>query len=336
MIHSYQTKSPFQLESGDTIENLKIVYHTFGERNESDTNIIWVFHALTANSDVSDWWPGMFGAGSVLDPNKYFIICVNVIGSPYGTTRPDNITFPFYTVRDIVKSQILLANSLDIKTIHLLIGGSFGGGQALEFAIAFEGRINHLVTIASGPKESAWGKAIHETQRMTLHADQTFGKENGGEKGLRAARAIGMLSYRTARAFIEKQRDEENQIDNFKAASYMQYQGEKFVKRFDAISYYYLTKCLDGHDVGRDRGGANEALARIKIPTLVIAISSDLLVLPSIQRVMAHQIPEAKFVEIPSEYGHDGFLIETKKLNELIGSFMENENNGDLLTRIRG
>jgi homoserine O-acetyltransferase len=320
-MHQYISSEKFQLESGLQLENLKLVYHTFGQLNERKDNVIWVFHALTANSDVLEWWPGLFGPNNLYTPEEFFIICVNTLGSPYGSSCPKDLNFPAFTVRDVVNAQLQLAASLKITQIHTAIGGSFGGYQALEFAYAFPGKIDHLVLIATNAKESAWGIAIHEAQRLALESDPSFGQAGGGLAGMKAARGIAMLNYRTAGSFIEQQSDHTEKTDDFRAASYIRYQGDKFIKRFDALCYYYLTKCLDTHDVGRHRGGQRQALHRIKIPTLVIGISSDALVQSRFQKELAAQLHNGTYREIKSDYGHDGFLVEVEKITEKIVAF---------------
>ena len=312
---------PFVLESGEQIDGLEIAYHTFGTINENKDNVIWAFHALTANSDVLDWWSGLFGEECLYSPERYFIICANILGSPYGTTRPGNLSFPHFSARDVVSAHRLLAEHLEINQIHTAIGGSFGGNQVLEFALTYQGKIGHLVLIASCSKESAWGIAIHESQRIALKSDSTFGTEKGGEAGMKTARSIAMLTYRTSDAFIAQQTNNDEKVDDFKASSYIQYQGDKFVKRFNALCYYYLLKCLDTHNLGRDRGGEVQALSQIQVSTLVIGIDTDVLIPVRFQKFIAENIPHSNYQEISSEYGHDGFLIETEEITQKIEEF---------------
>ncbi len=321
-IKIHKCKNDFYLESGASISNLQIAYHTYGKINAAEDNIIWVFHALTASSDVLDWWQGLFGEKDLFSPERYFIICANVLGSPYGSTQPSSLDFPQFSVRDIVAAHYLLAKELGIVKISVAIGGSFGGNQALEFAYGFEGQIAKLILVASSAKESAWSIAVHETQRMAMRSDKTFGQAQGGNEGMAAARAIGMLTYRTSEAFIETQTDQQDKLDDFRASSYIQYQGEKFIKRFNALSYYYLSKCLDTHNVGRVRGGVQKALEKITIPTLVIGIDSDLLIPPALQEEMVAYLPNGIYKKIKSEFGHDGFLVETEKISSLISEFL--------------
>ena len=319
---TYQHKRNFILESGQKLENLELAYHTYGEINEKRNNVVWVFHALSANADVMEWWPGLFGEEDYFNPKEYFIVCVNVLGSPYGSTRPIDQDFPLYTVRDVVQAHLLIADELNISHIHVAIGGSFGGSQALEFAYAFEGLIDNLILIASSAKESAWGIAIHESQRMAMKADPTFGTPEGGSDGIRAARAIGMLTYRSVRSFETQQTNYDDRVDDFDVSSYIQYQGTKFDKRFDSLSYYYLSKCMDTHNIGRDRGGVEQTLSQIGIKTLVIGIDSDMLLPTRLQKFIASCLPNGYYREISSDFGHDGFLIETEKLTQTISKFI--------------
>ncbi len=320
--HNYLLTSPYKLESGEQIPDITLAYHTTGTLNKNRSNVVWVFHALTANSDVMEWWPGVFGSGQVFNPEEHFIICVNVLGSPYGSSFPQGLTFPQFTVRDVVGLHLKLAKHLEIDQIQVAIGGSFGGAQALEFAYSFSGGIDQLILLASSAKESAWGIAVHESQRLALESDPTFGELGGGAFGMKAARSAALLTYRTSESFIATQTDEDEKLDNYLASSYIQYQGDKFVKRFNALSYYYLSKCLDSHSIGRDRGGVEYALSKIQIPTLVIGITSDALVPVRLQQFLAEYLPNSAYRELESEYGHDGFLVETVKISSEIKDFL--------------
>lgn len=318
----YQKQGSFRLESGQTIQDLKIGYHTYGKMNKDCSNVVWVFHALSANSDVLDWWPGLFGESYLFSPKDYFIVCANVIGSPYGSSSADDLNFPQFSVRDVVQAHLALAEHLNIVEIQCAIGGSFGGDQAIEFAYSYPGSIKNLILIASSSRVSAWAIAIHETQRLAMTSDPSFGQKDGGADGMKAARAIGMLTYRTSNSFIDAQTDQGDKLDKFKASSYIQYQGDKFVRRFNALSYYYLTKCLDSHNLGRNRGGEISALRQIRIPTLVIGIVSDILIPIQLQKEMVKHMPNAIYREIESNFGHDGFLVETEKISLEINAFL--------------
>ena len=311
----YKYHQPFTLESGISLPKLKIAYHYYGEYTPGK-KVAWVCHALTANSDVAEWWKGLVGEGSIINPNDYFIVCANIIGSCYGSTQTDQ--FPMITIRDMVKANILLRQHLGIESIDLLLGGSMGGYQALEWAIMEPTVIQKMFLIATTAAESAWAIAIHTAQRLAIEADPTWKetKPNAGAKGLKAARAIGILTYRNYDIFKEKQTDADaEKIDNLKAASYINYQGDKLVNRFNAYSYWLLTKSMDSHHIARGRGGDLKAtLSSIQTPTLIIGINSDILCPLTEQKFMEAHMPNASLVAIDSMYGHDGFIIETAQI----------------------
>ena len=311
----YKYHQPFTLESGVSLPKLKIAYHYYGEYTPGK-KVAWVCHALTANSDAADWWKGLVGEGSMINPNDYFIVCANIIGSCYGSTQTDQ--FPMITIRDMVKANILLRQHLGIESIDLLLGGSMGGYQALEWAIMEPTVIQKMFLIATTAAESAWAIAIHTAQRLAIEADTTWkdSKPNAGAKGLKAARAIGILTYRNYDIFKEKQTDADaEKIDDLKAASYINYQGDKLVNRFNAYSYWLLTKSMDSHHIARGRGGDLKAtLSSIQTPTLIIGINSDILCPLTEQKFMEAHMPNASLVAIDSMYGHDGFIIETAQI----------------------
>lgn len=335
-IKKFQYKKPFKLENGKKLRNLEIAYHTFGKLNKDKNNVIWVCHALTANSDVTDWWAGLFGKNDFFNPNDHFIVCANVLGSHYGTTSPLSINpttgqpyylaFPEFTIRDLAAAHDILADELEIENIEVLIGGSLGGQQALEWSITKPNRIKNLIVLATNAQHSPWGIAFNESQRLAITSDRTFyaHHKDGGAKGLKTARSIALLSYRSYESYDKTQQeiDSEKKSD-FNAASYQRYQGEKLVKRFNAYSYYYLTKAMDSHHVGRGRNSVKEALALIKANTLVIGIKNDLLFPVEEQKFLARNINEAEFAEIDSFYGHDGFLLELEILENIIGAFIK-------------
>ncbi len=331
----YKHPKTFKLESGKRIKNLEIAYHTYGKLNAQQDNVVWVCHALTANADVFEWWPGLFGENDLFNPCEHFIICANVIGSPYGSTNPLSIntktghpyylSFPQLTVRDLAAAHRLLADHLGIEKIAVAIGGSLGGQQLLEWAISDPLRINHLILVATNAVHSPWGIAFNESQRLAISTDRSFyaNKPKGGAKGLKAARSIALLSYRGYDTYGATQLESSNdKLDDFKASSYQHYQGEKLVKRFNAYSYWFLTKAMDSHNVGRGYPSIPDALRKVQSKTLVIGIGSDLLFPVEEQKFIANHIPGASYVEIDSFYGHDGFLIETKLITTQIQHFL--------------
>jgi homoserine O-acetyltransferase len=330
---------PLQLEGGGTLPSLRVAYDTFGTLNSNADNVIWVCHALTASSDVSEWWPGLFGNNKALDPAKYFIVCANILGSHYGTTGPLDVhsetgkkwytNFPFITVKDMVNVHRLLKKHLGIRRIHTLIGGSLGGQQALEWVCLEPDVANKLILLATNAQHSPWGIAFNESQRLAIQADPTFGDESeiAGLSGLKAARSIALLSYRNYKTYqatqTDKQTDEVNEQVQFRAAEYQNYQGEKLVNRFNAYSYVSLSKAMDAHHVGRGRNGIVNALNHIQAKTLVIGITSDILFPVSEQKFIASHIPGAIYSELDSIFGHDGFLTETTQLNPMFRQFIE-------------
>lgn len=328
--HFFTYRQSLKLESGQTLPGLDVVYHTYGNLNADKSNVVWFCHALTANADVADWWDSLVGEGKAFDPSNHFIVCANIIGSCYGSSGPINInpetkqtyfsTFPQVTIRDMVQAHIILRKHLGLEKINTLIGGSMGGYQVLEWVLAEPTVIEKMVLVATSPQESAWGIAIHTAQRLAIETDLTW-KDltlHAGAQGLKTARAIGMLTYRNYSAFVKTQSDDEHKLDNYKASSYIHYQGEKLVKRFHAYSYWLLTKAMDSHNVARNRGKLEDVLKSITTKTIIIGISSDMLCPVAEQKFMADHIPNAVFVEIDSPYGHDGFLIEGKLIGEAI------------------
>jgi len=327
---------PFNTEAGDIFPDLDITYDTWGVLNKNNDNVIWICHALTASSDAEIWWPGMIGEGLLFDTSRYFIICANILGSCYGTTGPLSINpktgkpwlhdFPVITVRDVVNVHEILRKHLGINKIHTIIGASIGGYQALEYSIMYPDIIQRLVFIASNSKQSPWAIAFNESQRLSIEADPSFFENDpeGGKKGLKAARSIALLSYRTAFAYNKTQEeDSDDKLVSYKASSYQAYQGDKLVNRFNAWSYYRLTQLSDNHNTGRGRGGIKNALRKVKARTLCVGIKSDILYPVSEQKYVAANIRDAEYSEIDSFYGHDGFLIETETVTEVVRKFWE-------------
>ena len=327
---------PFPLESGQQLDRITIAYETFGQLSKAKDNIVWVCHALTGNTKPMEWWPELVGNGETIDPERHFIVCANILGSCYGSTGPDDwrpggtqpygLTFPLITTRDMASAHELLARHLEIEQIQLGIGGSLGGQQLIEWAAMFPQRFQHLCLLATNARHSPWGIAFNEAQRMAMQADPSFGDgtKEGGHQGLAAARAIAMLSYRHYQTYEYSQAEtEQDKLDDFRASSYQQYQGEKLWQRFSPESYWILSKAMDAHNVGRGRGGIVKALANITAKTLVIGVDSDLLFPVTEQSELAEHIPDARFEVINSNFGHDGFLTETKAISILLHDFMK-------------
>lgn len=338
MIQTYSHDRPFRLESGVELPSLEIAYNTYGTMNPDRSNVVWVCHALTANSDVADWWPHTVETGCFLDPAKWFVVCANILGSHYGTTGPLSVNpatgtpyygdFPDFTIRDMVAVHRVLADALGIGHIHALVGSSVGGFQAVEWAVDEPERFDKLVLIATAPVATPWAIAIDETQRMAIEADPTYGERrpDAAMAGLAAARAIGLLTYRGGEGYNLTQRETEPGKLLPRAArrpcSYQQYQGLKLCRRYNAYSYVKILDAFDTHDVGRSRGGLEKALSRISAQTMTVGITTDMIFPPAEMRRLAAAIPEAAYEELASDFGHDGFLVEHQRLNDILTKFL--------------
>lgn len=336
----FHSLNAFYLESGAMLPELDIAYHTYGTLNPEKDNCIWVCHGLTANSEVADWWPNTVVPDGFLDPEKYFIVCANMLGSCYGSSGPMSINpktgspwfedFPKITIRDIVKAYTMLADHLGLDSFFSIIGSSVGGFMALEWAVEQPQRFKSLVLIATAPYASPWTIAIDETQRMAIFSDKTYGEKraDAAQDGLAAARAIGLLTYRGARGYNLTQQDfpslDDKVPEYHRACSYQRHQGDKLIKRFDAYSYVAILNAFDTHNIGRKRGGIPIALKVLSMPVLVVGISTDIIFTPQEMSELAHLIPNSVYNEIHSDFGHDGFLVEHALLNSVIKDFFKN------------
>ncbi len=307
-------RETLHLESGDTLDGVTIGYHTFGQLNQEKSNVIWVFHALTGNSDPMDWWPGIAGPTCAIDPENQFIVCANMLGSCYGSLGPKDFEFPLITIRDQVKCFQYLKSHLELSKIQMGIGGSMGGQQLLEWAVQEPNLFETIVPISTNAVHSPWGIAFNETQRMALRYDP--------ENGIETARAIAMLSYRHYETYQKTQLDEDGRLTDFSASSYQNYQGLKLKKRFNSHSYYVLSKAMDSQNIGRSHTSVQAALNHIKSKAVVIGIDTDLLFPIQEQKFLADHIPNAEFHEISSIYGHDGFLVEKEKISRIVSEIV--------------
>jgi homoserine O-acetyltransferase/O-succinyltransferase len=337
-LRTFHYKAPFELDSGFVIPGYHLGYHVFGKINADHSNVVWVFHALTANSNPIDWWPGLVGSGHLIDPEKYFIVCVNMPGSCYGSLGPlsdDPVTgkpylhsFPFFTTRDMIRAYQPLKDFLGIRKIKIGIGGSMGGQQLLEWAIAEPELFEHIVPIATNAFHSPWARAFNASQRHCIELDPTWklNDPEAGMNGMKVARGLALLSYRNQETYNFYQADTDlNSLGPFRSESYQSYQGEKLAARFNAFSYYYLSQSMDSHQVGRGRPGVVAALKTIRAKTHIIGISSDLLFTEKEQVFLAENIPGASFNMIPSSYGHDGFLLEYDAITGITMDFLLKE-----------
>ena len=328
-------KEPFVLECGAVLPEVEVEYTTYGTLSPAKDNIIWVCHALTADSRVADWWNNTVEEGKFLDPARWYVICANILGSPYGTTSPVSINpatgkqygaeFPMITVRDMVALHRRLAQRLGIEHVELLVGSSIGGFQCMEWAIADPDFARRVALIATCTRSSAWAIAFNESQRMAIEADQTFHTDapDAGLAGMAVARSIALLSYRGAEAYNATQTDPDGEkLEGFRVTTYQQHQGEKLRRRFNAHCYYRLSQAVDSHNIARGRGSVEEALRQIRAKALVVAITSDILFPPADHTVMVENIPSVEYRLIDSPFGHDGFLVEGEQLDTIIKNFM--------------
>jgi homoserine O-acetyltransferase len=311
----------FTLQNGATLPRLELGYTILGELNPN-SKVVWVFHALTANSDPSLWWDGLVGEGKLFNSSAYTIICVNIPGSCYGSSGPLSVnpvtkehylhSFPVFSVVDIVKAFQLLKNFLGIQKIHIGIGASMGGQHLLQWAADEPELFENIIPIACNARQSAWSLAIDAAQRLAIEADTSW-KENiitAGINGLKAARALALVHYRTYLGFEEK-----NISATSNAETYQRYQAQKITERFNAFSYYNLSLSRSTHNVENE-------LKNIFANTLVIGIESDGLFPLLEQEYLTENIPNAKMATIHSKYGHDAFLVETDQLTAIIKKFL--------------
>ena len=333
---TYVHPRPFVLEGGGALPQLCVAYRTWGTLDADGANAVVICHALTGSADADRWWTRMFGPGRAFDPERDFVICSNLLGSCYGTTGPASMDpgtgrpylarFPAVTVRDMVEVQHALVTSLGVRRVRMVIGGSLGGMQVLEWALLHPDMVDSLAFIASTARHSAWAIGLSEAQRQTIFADPRwregqYALEDPPSAGLAAARMQAMLTYRSAPSFEERFGRRPQAEDVFAVESYLRYQGRQLVDRFDAATYVVLTRAMDTHDVTRGRGDLDQVLRSIRQPTLVVSIDSDVLYWPAEQREVARLVPGARFAVLDSPQGHDAFLIDVDRLSDLVAEF---------------
>ncbi len=336
----------FTAECGAALRQAPVAFRTWGRLNAAADNAVIVCHALTGDTQADDWWAGLFGPGRVLDPERFFIVCMNVPGSPYGsaspvsidpeTGRPYGAAFPELTVRDCVRMHRAALDALGVRQAAFAIGGSMGGMQVLEWALQ-PGFVRALIPIAVGAQHSAWCIGFSEAQRQAIYADPRwqdgrYPPEAAPEAGLAAARMIAMISYRSQASFEDRfgrsRMSGNGSGAAFAVESYLRYQGAKLVGRFDANCYVRLTQLMDSHDLAYGRGELVATMQTITQPALVIGIDSDILYPPAEQRALAALLPNATLEVIEAPHGHDAFLIETDQLQAIIQPWLNAK--GDL------
>jgi len=350
-------RDPLRLQYGEVLERVAVAYETYGTLNPEGTNAVLVTHALTGSGHAAGttdreslpgWWDPLIGPDKPIDTNRFFVISSNVLGGCYGTTGPSSISpqngraygprFPRYTVRDMVNVQKRLLDTLGVRSLRAVIGGSMGGMQVLEWAATYPELVRGIVPIAIGARHSAWAIGLNEVARRAIMADPAW--QNGDypverqpEVGLGLARAIAMITYRSYDSLEQKfgrERFAQPGADDalrssFQIASYLDYQGVKLVERFDANTYIQLTRAMDEYDVSDGRGSLTQVLGGLSLPALVMGIDSDVLYPESEARELANLIPGARYQRISSPHGHDAFLIEYPQLAVRLREFLQND-----------
>lgn len=356
----FKITEPIRLESGKELKEVKVAYETYGTLNEKGDNAILLLHALTGDAHAAGyhegdkkpgWWDDMVGSGKAFDTDKYFIVCSNMLGGCKGTTGPASInpetgkeyglSFPVFTIEDVVKVQKKLIDFLGIKKLTVA-GGSMGGMQALEWALAHKEMVTHVIFIASTPRLSAQGIAFNAVGRNAILSDPNF--NNGDyyhskrpEKGLAIARMVGHITYlseeamhgKFARRFQDKDSPNFDFGIDFEVESYLAHQGQTFVDRFDANSYLYITKAVDYFDIAQKYGSLEKAFEDTNSKFLIISFSSDWL-FPSAQskelvNALMKNKKDVSYCEIQSPCGHDAFLLEFETQTKIIKSFLNSE-----------
>jgi homoserine O-acetyltransferase len=346
------------LDSGATIAPLDVAYETYGELNAARSNAVLVLHAFSGDAHAAGispetgkpgWWDNMIGPGKAFDTNRYFVICTNVLGGCRGTTGPASInpatgcpyamSFPVITIGDMVRLQKMLIDWFGIARLLTVSGGSMGGMQALEWAVAFPDSVVSAIPIASTSRHSAQQIAFNEVGRQAIMADPDWNAGNyyGGPlpgRGLAVARMVGHITYMSDDSMREKFGRRLQGKDNFsfgfdvdfEVEGYLRYRGSQFVGRFDANSYLYITKAMDYFDLTTGRGTLAAALEKTKARFLVISFSSDWLY-PSYQsqemvRALRSRNCDVAYVELQSNYGHDSFLVDVAEQTDLVRGFL--------------
>jgi homoserine O-acetyltransferase len=344
----FATDAPFALDCGGALQPVTLRYALYGALSPRRDNVVLVCHALSGSARIADWWTDMFGPEGAFDTGRYCFLCSNVLGSCYGSTGPSSLDprtgrpygpdFPMVTIADMVRAQARLLDHLGIERVRTVLGASIGGMQALQWAIDFPDRIGACVCIGSTAL-SAMGLALNHLQRQAILNDAAYGDGRYTDqpaRGLGLARAIAMMSYKSAALFTERygrNPDRSGEDPNgsirarFDMAGYLDHQGEKFISRFDANSYLIISKAMDLFDPARQYGSEEAALRRIRARVLLIGISSDWLFPPEDVSALGERMRAAgvncTYAELASDHGHDGFLADPRSLTALLRPALE-------------
>lgn len=330
--HCLVDSGPLDCERGGRLQRVEIAYTTWGQLTSARDNVVWILHPLTCSANPREWWPEMVGEGRPIDPAIHYIVCVNSLGSCYGSTGPTSIDpatgaryargFPLITLQDVVTVHERVRRALAVERIALGIGGSYGGQQLIEWMTSAPSLFEHACVIGAGLRQSPWAIAFNESQRMAMEADPGFADGNG-RAGLAAARSVAVLSYRSAAVYARTQAEEDDEVcDDFRAAGYQRHVGDKFTRRFDAQSYWTLTKAMDSHNPARGRGRLEGVLAKVSTRVLFLALQDDLLFTRTELQAAAAAFPHGRMAVIESDFGHDAILTHTPKIARALRSFL--------------
>jgi len=353
---------PFAFKSGQTLPRFTLRYETYGELNITRDNAILICHALSGDHHCAGrhkpddrkpgWWDNLIGPGKAVDTNRFFVICTNCLGGCSGSTGPSSINpetgrsyginFPFVTIHDMVRAQKLLMDHLGVHALHAVIGGSMGGMQAMLWSILYPSFVRRLLAMATTAREGAQAIAFNEVGRQAIMQDPAWSQGNypadGGPRvGLAIARMMAHITYLSDasmdRKFGRRRRadaangDAYNFDIQFEVESYLRYQGQSFINRFDANSYLYITRALDQFDLAYAYGSLEAAFAPVQAETLVVGFTSDWLFPPEQNRDIALALlragKRASYAELATDLGHDSFLLESEDLYALIRGFLE-------------
>jgi homoserine O-acetyltransferase len=352
---------PLALDGAVTLDGVVVAYETWGRLNAARDNAVLLCHAWTGDSHAAGpaedghptpgWWEGVVGPGLAIDTDRFFVVCANVLGGCQGSTgpasphpadgRPYGSRFPVVTIRDMVRAQVRMMNHLGIDAWHAVIGGSMGGMQVLEWAVMFPERVRRIVPIAtcaqSTAQQIAWGaigrRAIRVDPKWRGGDYYDAAEGDGPWEGLAAARMVAQVTFRSDNVFTDRfgrdladgstLSDHLDLWQRFEVERYLDYHGDKLVRRFDANSYLIIGKAMELHDVGRGRNGLPAALARASMPALVMGISSDILYPEYQQRLIADLLPQSTYTQIDSPHGHDAFLINLDQVSRPLQRFLE-------------
>jgi homoserine O-acetyltransferase len=369
-IRLVSAEAPIEVELGGSVGPIDVEYETYGTLSPRKDNVVFIAHALSGDAHVAGWdkdtakngriwrqrkpgwWDAIVGRGKAIDTNRYFVICPNVLGGCYGTTgpgavdpktgKPYGLTFPMVTVGDWVQLHARLLDALAIARVHTVVGGSLGGQQALEMALAYPERVERAVVLAASARLSAQGLAFNAVARYCILNDPNFASgdyyelDRGPDAGLAAARMLAHITYLSDEGMHEKfgrrLQDKSEQKAGFgiefAVESYLDYQARAFVERFDANAYLYITRAMDYYDAAARWGGGNlvEACRRARARTLVVSFDSDWLYPPGdckdLALALARTGVRVTYADVPSRFGHDSFLVETQKVGRLLRSFL--------------